>query len=111
MRQPGAEKDTDNQHDRRRNQHRRRRCGTGRARRAVEGLVEETGQLEKGAQGRENPSADRTGQRRHPPRDHEGYRLVGHSVRGFLSTAAKKHGLKIGSTKTEGGDRVYSIKR
>ena len=32
-----------------------------------------------------------------------------HSVRGFLSTAAKKHGLKIESTKTEAGDRVYSI--
>ena len=30
-----------------------------------------------------------------------------HSVRGFLSTAAKKHGLKIESTKTEAGDRVY----
>jgi len=27
-----------------------------------------------------------------------------HSVRGFLSTAAKKHGLKIESTKTEAGD-------
>ena len=33
-----------------------------------------------------------------------------HSVRGFLSTAAKKHGLKIESTKTEAGDRVYQIK-
>ena len=34
-----------------------------------------------------------------------------HSVRGFLSTAGKKHGLKIDSTKTEAGDRVYSIKK
>ena len=34
-----------------------------------------------------------------------------HSLRGFLSTAAKKHGLKIESTKTEGGDRVYQIKK
>jgi hypothetical protein len=34
-----------------------------------------------------------------------------HSVRGFLSTAAKKHGIKIESTKTEAGDRVYSIKK
>ena len=33
-----------------------------------------------------------------------------HSVRGFLSTVAK-HGLKIESTKTEAGDRVYSIKK
>ena len=34
-----------------------------------------------------------------------------HSVRGFLSTAAKKHGLKIESTKAEGGDRVYQVKK
>ena len=34
-----------------------------------------------------------------------------HSVRGFLSTAAKKHGLKIESTKTEAGDRVYQIRK
>jgi hypothetical protein len=34
-----------------------------------------------------------------------------HSVRGFLSTAAKKHGLKIESTKTEVGDRVYQIRK
>src|SRR5207248_11644525 len=34
-----------------------------------------------------------------------------HSVRGFLSTAAKKHGLKIESTKTDAGDRVYSVKK
>jgi Protein of unknown function (DUF3489) len=32
---------------------------------------------------------------------------LSHSVRGFLSTAAKKHGLKIESTRTEAGDRVY----
>jgi hypothetical protein len=34
-----------------------------------------------------------------------------HSLRGFLSTATKKHGLKIESTKTEAGDRVYQIKK
>jgi len=34
-----------------------------------------------------------------------------HSVWGFLSTAAKKHDLKIESTKTEAGDRVYQIKK
>ena len=34
-----------------------------------------------------------------------------HSVRGFLSTAAKKHGLKIESTKTEAGDRVYRTEK
>ena len=34
-----------------------------------------------------------------------------HSVRGFLSLAAKKHGLKIESRKAETGDRVYRIKK
>ena len=34
-----------------------------------------------------------------------------HSIGGFLSTAAKKHGLKIESTKTEAGDRIYQIKK
>jgi len=34
-----------------------------------------------------------------------------HSVRGFLSTAAKKHGLNIESTKTEAGDRTYKLAR
>jgi len=34
-----------------------------------------------------------------------------HSVRGFLSTAAKKNGLNIESTKTEAGDRVYRVKK
>jgi hypothetical protein len=32
-----------------------------------------------------------------------------HSVRGFLSTAAKKHKLKIESGKNEAGERVYKI--
>ena len=32
-----------------------------------------------------------------------------HSVRGFLSTAGKKRGLNIESTKNEAGDRVYRI--
>jgi hypothetical protein len=30
-----------------------------------------------------------------------------HSVRGFISTAGKKHGIKIESSKNEAGDRVY----
>ena len=34
-----------------------------------------------------------------------------HSVRGFISTAAKKHNVKIASAKNESGDRVYSILR
>jgi len=32
-----------------------------------------------------------------------------HSVRGFLSTASKKRGLKIESTWTEAGERTYRI--
>ncbi len=32
-----------------------------------------------------------------------------HSVRGFLSTAGKKHRLKIESTRTEAGERTYKI--
>jgi hypothetical protein len=32
-----------------------------------------------------------------------------HSVRGFLSTAARKHPLKIESTKNDAGDRKYRI--
>ena len=32
-----------------------------------------------------------------------------HSVRGFISTAGKKHGIKIESSKNEAGDRVYKI--
>lgn len=36
---------------------------------------------------------------------------LAHSVRGFLSTAAKKYSLQIESTKTEDGDRVYRIEK
>jgi hypothetical protein len=32
-----------------------------------------------------------------------------HSVRGFLSIAGKKQGIKIESTKTEAGERLYKI--
>ena len=32
-----------------------------------------------------------------------------HSVRGFISTAGKKHGAKIESSKNEAGDRVYRL--
>src|SRR5579875_377700 len=34
-----------------------------------------------------------------------------HSVRGFISTAGKKHNVKIESSKNEARDRVYSIAR
>ena len=34
-----------------------------------------------------------------------------HSVRGFLSTAAKKHGLKIDSAKNDAGERTYTISK
>jgi len=32
-----------------------------------------------------------------------------HSVRGYLSTAAKKHRIKIESVKNEAGERTYKI--
>jgi hypothetical protein len=32
-----------------------------------------------------------------------------HSVRGFISTAAKKHGVTIESAKNEAGERIYKI--
>jgi hypothetical protein len=32
-----------------------------------------------------------------------------HSVRGFISTAGKKHSIKIESSKSEAGERVYKI--
>jgi hypothetical protein len=32
-----------------------------------------------------------------------------HSIRGFISTAGKKHGVKIESSKNEAGERVYRI--
>jgi hypothetical protein len=33
-----------------------------------------------------------------------------HSVRGFISIAGKKHGLRIESAKSESGERSYSVK-
>jgi hypothetical protein len=38
-------------------------------------------------------------------------RWQAHSVRGFLSTAAKTQGLKITSTRNEAGQRVYKSER
>ena len=32
-----------------------------------------------------------------------------HSVRGFISTAGKKHSITIESSKSEAGDRIYTI--
>ncbi len=32
-----------------------------------------------------------------------------HSVRGFISTAGKKHGIKIESSKNDAGERIYKI--
>ena len=36
---------------------------------------------------------------------------LAHSVRGFISTAGKKHNVKIASSKSASGDRVYSTLR
>ncbi len=67
-------------------------------------------------QGREDPGDDRERGWCHVGQDHEGHRLAGalcrcrhkaHSVRGFISTAAKKNGIKIESSKNESGERVY----
>jgi hypothetical protein len=90
--------------------------------------------LRRGTQGPErrplNPPAPRKPARRAPrAREQRFLELIGrpkgatlaeimkapdwqkHSIRGFLSTAAKKHSLKIESTKTEAGDRVYQVKK
>jgi hypothetical protein len=32
-----------------------------------------------------------------------------HSVRGFISTAGKKHDVKIESLENEAGDRIYRV--
>jgi len=34
-----------------------------------------------------------------------------HSVRGFISTAGKKHNVKIESSKNDTGDRVYTLQK
>jgi hypothetical protein len=61
--------------------------------------------------GREDPGTDRAAQGPTLAEIMKATFWQAHSVRGFLSTAAKKHGLKIESTKTEAGDRVYQIKK
>jgi DNA polymerase III delta subunit len=38
-------------------------------------------------------------------------RWQAHSIRGFLSTVAKKHKLNIESAKNDAGERVYKIAR
>ena len=153
MRQPSAERirhyDERRSHYYRKRRHRR---GTGRARCAGEGLLEEgrqpeegraqwpeirqgqsQGLAEEGSQGRkEGAKPDHAKEGSAPRPKSKGAKileLIGrpkgatlaeivkatdwqkHSIRGFLSTAAKKHGLKIESTKTEAGDRVYQIKK
>src|SRR5207302_149844 len=71
-------------------------CGTGRARRAGEGLLEGGRHQEEG-----RPTGSTLAE------IVKATDWQKHSIRGFLSTAAKKHGLKIESTKTEAGDRIY----
>ena len=65
----------------------------------------------RGEQGRENPGTDRAAEGATLAEIMKATSWQAHSVRGFLSTAAKKHGLKIESTKTDAGDRVYQIKK
>ena len=152
MRQLSAERI--HHHDERRSHYYRKRrhhCGTGRARRAREGLLEEGATQKKGtpkgkkaakSKAKALPKKEaRAGKKAKPSRAKEAstpraeskgakiLELIGrakgatlaeivkatdwqkHSIRGFLSTAAKKCGLKIESTKTEAGDRVYKVIR
>ena len=154
MRQPSAERIR--HHEERRSQHHgkhRHHCGTGRDRRAREGVLDKACQPEEGrapgperrkrrqSQGRAEEGSQVSKKAGKPARAKEAstpraksksakiLALIGrptgasvveimkatdwqaHSVRGFLSTAAKKRGLKIESTKTEAGDRVYQIKK
>ena len=153
MRQLSAERIR--HHDERRSHYyrkRRHRRGTGRARRAGEGPLEEGCQPEEGrAQGPESRQGQSQGlaeeggqagkkaakpahakESSTPRTESKGAKILeligrakgatlaeimkatawqAHSVRGFLSTAAKKRGLKIESTKTEDGDRVYQIRK
>jgi hypothetical protein len=126
-------------HAERRSHHhrsRRHRCGTGRDSCAGEGLLEEGRHQEDGrAQAKAGKKATKPASAKEastPRAESKGAKILAligrakaaslaeimqatdwmaHSVRGFLSTAAKKHGLKIESTKTEAGDRVYRIKK
>ena len=92
MRQPGAEKETKNQHDQRRNQHSRYRCGTGRARRAGEGPLEETGQPEKGrAQGPESRQG-RKSQGRAEERGQGGQEIRQQANTGRSLASPRQHG-------------------
>lgn len=61
-------------------------------------------------QGREHPGTDRLAEGSDAGRDSETTSRQAHSVRGFLSTAAKKHAIEIESAKSEAGDRVYQVK-
>jgi hypothetical protein len=160
MRKASAEKDTHTNDDRRNNHYGqgRRRCGTGRARRAGEGAREEGRQPEEGrAQGQEirqkgakqgaktkaapkkaakegakaSKKAAKSDRQAAAPRpESKGAKILemigrakgatlaeimkatewqAHSVRGFISTAGKKHGVKIESTKNDAGERTYKI--
>ena len=61
-------------------------------------------------QGRKDPGTDRAAQRGDPRRDRKSYGLA-KTFDPRISLDAKKRGLKIESTKTEAGDRVYQIKK
>src|SRR5690349_13750641 len=140
----------DNQHaDRSHHRNRRPRCGTERACRADEGLLEEgcqpqeeRAQSQKGAKaakptaGKKPAKANKAvkptteNEPKAPRAESKGAKILeligrskgatlaeimkatdwqAHSLRGFLSTAGKKCGLKIASEKNEAGERVYQI--
>jgi Protein of unknown function (DUF3489) len=120
--------------DRRSYHHRtdRHRCGTGRTRCAGEVLLEEGCHPEEGRQGQqEGGQAAPTKEAGTPRAESKGAKILeligrpkGASLAeiqkatdwrrtacGGSSTAAKKHGITIESTKTESGGRVYQIKK
>ncbi|HTB13460.1 MAG TPA: hypothetical protein VK752_17890 [Bryobacteraceae bacterium] len=47
----------------------------------------------------------------HPHRDYEGKYRRPHSVRGFISTGSKKHGVNIESAKNQAGERTYKTSK
>jgi nucleoid-associated protein YgaU len=137
MREASAERDTYRHDDRRNQRHRQshRRCGTGRTQgqETRQGCQGEGRRAEDGREGRKKSVKPTAAKKAAAPRAEsksakildmiaraKGATLAeimkatdwqAHSVRGFISTAAKKHGVKIESARNDAGDRVYCSAR